>query len=496
MQPFPAADPRSEEILSAYQQVVMDRLDEGLRAIQQSALQAMHEIAAEMWRTAGARGDDVQEQILGALSRDQAIRGLIAHSDERFQSLSVRVASIEDTLMAMSNATRELRTLLAQGAIGEGGVAAVGGADVEARIAELERHLEAAFQHLAERDRAMVEAVRDQVRREAERAAEDTAQRVERLEGHVEAGATSMIELVDRVKTEVGKLNEIAGREIDIDPSEIKRDLEDKLGRLAALVRSDSTRLAELIQQKSGPDTREFAQALDSRLGRMSELVSATTMAAVNEVARQVPEQAADALQERLEELTMSIDRSFVGLTDSIEAQLRRQGNAIVERTAETVDRQIADRLSSSVERLSTAAEQIERVNTGVGGIGEGVAADLGDLLDQRITALAKMIRSDNKAMAEYIQIAAEQQAAKQATRAVMELAASLPDRIMETMDRRFAEFAEALHRETQYTVEAVAKTADVVGNRMERVATAIGQQYDEDMGQIKRALGSGRTSA
>jgi len=49
-----------------------------------------------------------------------------------------------------------------------------------------------------------------------------------------------------------------------------------------------------------------------------------------NEVARQVPEQAADALQERLEELTMSIDRSFVGLTDSIEAQLRRQGNAIV----------------------------------------------------------------------------------------------------------------------------------------------------------------------
>jgi len=61
-------------------------------------------------------------------------------------------------------------------------------------------------------------------------------------------------------------------------------------GRLAALVRSDSTRLAELIQQKSGPDTREFAQALDSRLGRMSELVSATTMAAVNEVARQLSE--------------------------------------------------------------------------------------------------------------------------------------------------------------------------------------------------------------
>jgi len=54
MQPFPAADPRSEEVLNAYQQVVMDRLDEGLRAIQQSALQAMHEIAAEMWRTAGA----------------------------------------------------------------------------------------------------------------------------------------------------------------------------------------------------------------------------------------------------------------------------------------------------------------------------------------------------------------------------------------------------------------------------------------------------------
>ena len=151
--------------------------------------------------------------------------------------------------------------------------------------------------------------------------------------------------------------------------------------------------------------------------------------------------------------------------------------------------------MSSSVERLSTAAERLERTGTGAGGIGEGVAADLGDLLDERITALARMIRSDNKAMAEVIQIAAEQQAAKQATRAVMELAATLPDRVMETLDRRFSEFAEALHRETQSTVEAVAKTADVVGTRMDRVATAIGQQYDEDMGQIKRALASRRPS-
>jgi hypothetical protein len=121
--------------------------------------------------------------------------------------------------------------------------------------------------------------------------------------------------------------------------------------------------------------------------------------------------------------------------------------------------------------------------------LGEAAGEDLADIMDSRLTALAKLIRSDNKAIAQVVQVAAEQQAAKQATRAVKELAATLPAQMLETMDRRFAEFAEHMHRDTQLTVNAIAKSTDVLAGRMDRVGVAIGQQYDEDMERLGNAV-------
>ena len=80
------------------------------------------------------------------------------------------------------------------------------------------------------------------------------------------------------------------------------------------------------------------------------------------------------------------------------------------------------------------------------------------------------MIRSDNKTLAEIVNVAAEQQAAKQANRAVKELAAALPSQVTELIDRRFAELEDKLHGETQSTMVAVAKVADVMSQRMDDV--------------------------
>jgi hypothetical protein len=41
----------------------------------------MHEVAAEVWRTAAGDKQEVGDSILAELARDQAIRSLIAHSD-------------------------------------------------------------------------------------------------------------------------------------------------------------------------------------------------------------------------------------------------------------------------------------------------------------------------------------------------------------------------------------------------------------------------------
>ncbi len=513
------SDPRAEAILTAYHQVVVERLDEGIQEIQEKALEAMREIAIEIWRTSGAQGDDLQTRIMSALSKDDALKGLIQHSDERFQSLSLRTQHIEDSLLAMSNATRELRDLIVNGA-GGGGTAAVdaealsaavasSNEALQARVDQIEEHLSAAFAHLNERDHVFLDSVKTQVAGEAGKAAlaaQAAVEKVDSVEQQLRTGASAMGNLVKVVQDEVARLNEIAGRELDIDPGMITATIDDRTARLATLFRSDSRRLAELIQEREAAGQpvdadaikAAVAEILDQRLGRMSELVSATTMSAVNEVARHVPEQAAEALSERIDDVIGAIDRNFVGLADMTETEMHRMGRFVADRTAEKIDAQVTERMDGAVERLTKAASMVAAAGSGGSagagdngaGLSEAAVADLAAVMDQRIIGLAKMLRSDNQAMAEIIQVAAEQQAAKQAARTSMELAANLPQQIMETLDRRFAEFAESLHAETQSTVVAVAKTADVLAQRIDQTAVAVAQRNDREIQAMNEKFG------
>src|SRR5436309_8105349 len=75
-------DTRVEAMMAAHQKVLTDRLEEGLRSIQRTSITLMQEIAAEVWRVSGGDKAAIQTSLLESLSRDQAIRGLIAHSDE------------------------------------------------------------------------------------------------------------------------------------------------------------------------------------------------------------------------------------------------------------------------------------------------------------------------------------------------------------------------------------------------------------------------------
>jgi len=513
-QEITVSDPRSEAMLNAYHQVVVERLEQGLADIQASSLEAMREIAIEIWRTSGAQGDDIQKRLLAAMSKDESLRGVMELSDERFQNLSLRVSQIDDSLLAMSNATRELRSLVVSGAwnsrTGESDASTEAleatAVQLGARIDEIERHLAAAFQNLAQRDAQLLTAVQDQVAGAAGAAGEgssETTARLAALEAEIATGVGAMNGLVESVRQEVTQLNSLASREIDIDPAQISATLDDRLSRLAGLVRSDSRAIAELVQSQTAAQATALAETLDQRLGRMSEIVSATTMAAVNEVARSVPEQAADALSKRVDEVVAAIDKNFVDLVDVTETEMHRVGRLIADRTAaqtaSQVDTAISGRLDGTVARLTNAAEVMERsasaaptlaTEVAATGLSEAAGEDLAAIVDARVTALAKMIRSDNKAMAEVMQVAAEQQAAKQAARVAMEMAASLPQQIMETLDRRFAEFAQNMHSETQSTVVAVAKAADVLAQRIDRTAGAVNEKHEADLAAMNDRFG------
>ena len=111
-QPDPAPtvlSPVEEEIANALTNAVDERIEEGLQALEAQATILMREVATELWRSSAKDVRPEQERIVSLLSRDQAIRSLIASSDERFQALSTRAGRVEDSLNDLAETGRATR---------------------------------------------------------------------------------------------------------------------------------------------------------------------------------------------------------------------------------------------------------------------------------------------------------------------------------------------------------------------------------------------------
>jgi hypothetical protein len=108
--------------------------------------------------------------------------------------------------------------------------------------------------------------------------------------------------------------------------------------------------------------------------------------------------------------------------------------------------------------------------------------------LDDRLTALARMIRSDNRVLAERIGEAGARaddgDVARRTLRAVKELQASIgtDPGVMESVDRRFQVMSEQLHHETQSTAEAMVKVAEVLGGKIDRLTVRVDEGVGNDL--------------
>ncbi len=109
----PTQDPsmtvEEHRVAEALQRTIDERMEQGLRQLEEQATVLMREIASEMWRAGGSDARPEQERIVSLLSRDQALKSLIASSDERFQSLAVRSARLEDHLNELAGSARATR---------------------------------------------------------------------------------------------------------------------------------------------------------------------------------------------------------------------------------------------------------------------------------------------------------------------------------------------------------------------------------------------------
>ena len=509
----------AEDVIAAYQGQIQRQLDDGLRAIRDTANTLMHEVAAEVWRTAAGDKHEVGDTILKELARDQAIRSLIAHSDERFQALAARTGRLEDTLNALNDGVRAAREQIeeATGVLASSPGAPPGSAStaqVRAELSQVTKQVASAFEALAERDRAIVETVNARIREHGDMIAKETTRISAAMESYVQHGVVAMGQLAGSTDTQVHSIttrdehisdrvqatldDRMAGLaeqlqlmydrmasgtialheemlflsdRIGVDArettQEIGRSVDSRARALAQLVRSDSEALRQELVRLTEAHDEQLARMLDGRLGHVADALTRTASTMAAEVTGRIRDEMSQAIRLRLDETAARMEALAEDQSRLIDARMHEAVTAI--------DRNVV-RLTDSVEG------QFERMGRTAG---KEAAAELAQVMDARIAGLAKLVRSDNEMLAE--QIVADQEASKQSLRAMKELQASLPAEVVGMVEERLASLAESIERSNEMLL-----------SRLDRMAERVGEQPGDEiqivldrMGDAMHALAS-----
>jgi hypothetical protein len=478
--------------------VVDERLDEGLRAMEERAALLMREIATEMWRASGADVGPEQNRILSFLSRDQAIRSLIAASDDRFQALAVRTARLEDSLSELAENGRLVREAIQLSAASVHEIAnspTLQGIElVRTQLEQVEAHISATFSHLDERDKNLTGAIQDRIVEHGDLIARETARIVEAMESYVQGGAEAMGRLAQRIEQhaaafaahddtladklrgtmaeetremaeQVQMLAErvgIQGRTSQEHQIAMERLVETRIMGLAQLTRSDSQALRALMERNAASQEEHVRDAIDERM-------SAITLA-----------------------LSSAVERNMSQLVDRVDAQLGSVAEVVAQRAAEAADVAVASTFEQTLQRLDASASAIDSM--GVTLIETLVSSRaqteerMSEHVDGRLEALAKMIRSDNRVLAQRMAGAPGEsggddvEAVKQTLRAVKELQAGLGADVVSSVERRFQTMSDQLHKETQSTTEAMVKVAEVLGEKIDRLSVRVDEGVGGDL--------------
>jgi hypothetical protein len=540
---FPPAAAPAEESLAAlvagYQQTIDRRLEEGLREIQRTATSLMREIASEVWRTAGGDKDEIRETILDELSRNEAIRSLIAHTDERFQALATRTARLEENVNAVADSVGTTNERLSQGVallakMGASG----GGADISSvreQLAAVTRQVGEALAMLAERDQAIVDTVRTRIREHGEILTQETARIAGAMEAYVQHGVQAVGQLAGNVEAHLAAIDERDGsRDGELEArivgafGEQMTALAEQLQLMYERMAIDATSLGEAITH-TGERTEERSRAVGEYLHLLNDRIGVAGTETASEISRVVDARVmglarmvrsdAEALRRELVRLAAEQDEA---LGRTLDGRLAHVSDAVAAATATIVDdlaghmhaqmtESMQAGLDAAVARLEARSEELatrlavrsdelaarfaagtqEQAAMLEGRVTEAVTSldqrlELVKIsVDDRIAALARLVRADNETLAQ--QIVADQDASKQALRAMKELQASMPIEVIEMVEQRFASLAESIERSNE-----------MLSKRIDRMADSLGAQHETDiqvvidrMGDAMHALAS-----
>src|SRR6266508_4191328 len=331
----PSAAERTELVITAYQEMIQEQLDEGLRSIQHAANSLMHEIAGEVWRSAGGDKEAVGATILQELSRDQAIRALIAHSDERFQALAARTGRVEDTMNMLAESVRTAREQIARSAdaleSGGAGASPLGVGQIRAQLDEVSRQVAAAFQTLADRDQEIVDTLHLRIREHGELVVQETARISHAMQEYVQQGVETMGHLAGSADSSMQAMSAHDGternlRSVDQQISELAEQLQLLYDR-TGISMSSLHESVEFLGDRMGVEARErleeMNRAFEARVIGLANLVRSDSEALRRELvttAEAHDETIAQLMEERLTRVTETLTDSVAG---TIQAKLQ-----------------------------------------------------------------------------------------------------------------------------------------------------------------------------
>jgi hypothetical protein len=382
------------------QRAVDERLEEGLRVIEEQAADLMRGIASEMWRDSGADVRSEQDRLITLLSRDQSVRSLLQSGDERYQALAMRAQRLEDTMMELAESSRATRMAMEASANSIKEIARSptlrGVEEVRSQLEQVEHHIAAAFASLQERDQAIAETVREQVREHSELITQETSRIVEAMEGYVQGGAEAVGKVAERMEKHAETFATFEG------PQEWKREIEQlveaRAMSLAQLIRSDSEALRRLIEEQTAAREQAVEAEIEEHMSTLH--LQVRTLA---EEARTHAVELAEGTEARLAEVIRDADETRSERERIAEDARIQRETGVFERLEDfgaSIERKLEDLRASSEEGLEslraateeklsnvarTAEEQISALTLGMSARIEQTTAELGARLDSKL---------------------------------------------------------------------------------------------------------------
>jgi hypothetical protein len=160
-------------------------------------------------------------------------------------------------------------------------------------------------------------------------------------------------------------------------------------------------------------------------------------------------------------------------------------GEALVEKTGEAAEIAIASTLGDTVERMSASMGSIEGIDTMLAEQQQAFEERMRGHVDDRVTAIAKLVRSDNQALADRFAGGPANDDAellRQTLRSLKELHAGLANDVLSSVDRRFQSMSDQLHKESQSTAEAMLNVAERLSDKIDRVSVIVDEGYGNDV--------------